>query len=346
MSIEILERHVEFWCLKTADEVFCELQKLGFVLTDYGLSGTGKYAMKDRYLYRQGKADYPMLVCHADTVRPVTEYDYDPLRHKVTCLGLDDRLGIASITYAIEMGLAMADCSILITDNEESGQSTAETFSDDWKYSKEDSIAPTFLIELDRRGTDAVTYQYDNAGWHSVLRHVGFEIGTGSFSDISSMQSMGISGVNIGIGYHREHSKECYASLVDTMSQILKTDKLVMEFGHVRFEHEIVDRGYGKYGGHYSKYTADFDDYYGTKSYKPVTHTLPVPVIMDNPMDSDDGEDWEIVDGDEDTKVQCDDCLEFTPLSDCQLWGGIYNLCPDCYQTIDQHSSSNGKGMT
>jgi len=83
--------------------------------------------------------------------------------------------------------------------------------------------------EFDRRGADAVTYEYD---WeHIVGKH--FETGFGSFSDISSLGHLGCMAVNIGVGYYDEHSPRAFVVLEQYLSQLAK---------FVRFHREYKDR--------------------------------------------------------------------------------------------------------
>ena len=243
LTPEILEPFVRLACSMSADELFGYLQTIGFTVVDYGTE-TGhrwsKDTTKNRYAIRPGlNEDSPLLVCHADTVRPITSYHYDNESGKVTSLGLDDRLGIALMLYGIAYG-ELYDCAMLVCDNEEIGCSTASQFVSDQMTLP--TIVPNMLIEFDRRGDDVVTYCFGDTTLHSLLQSVGFRIGQGSFSDICSMEEMEVKGINVGIGYHREHSNECYAMLDDTCKQYDKTLQFLALFGHVRLDHTIVKR--------------------------------------------------------------------------------------------------------
>jgi hypothetical protein len=74
------------------------------------------------------------------------------------------------------------------------------------------------MFQFDRHGTDAVLYEYDSEENRERLERFGFAIGRGSFSDICYLDELGISGWNIGTGYHNEHSRRCYANLGDTLA--------------------------------------------------------------------------------------------------------------------------------
>lgn len=119
----------------------------------------------------------------------------------------DDRLGLATILFVLpELGI---EYDLLLTDQEEVGNSTAKLFETDKKYN--------WIVEFDRAesslsgGNDAVTYMYDGKEWHSALEVAGFKkIGSGTVSDISNLQGLGAKAVNIAIGYMDYHSPKAY----------------------------------------------------------------------------------------------------------------------------------------
>lgn len=237
-----LESHVNYWCLMSTGSVFATLSRwYGFRVVDQGPVTSWRKSvvtggeLRDRYAFRPGKSvNSPIIVCHADTVIGSDAYAFDRKSGVVTCAELDDRLGIACMSWAIDCQSPLADCAMLVCDNEEIGQSTADSFSLDYSH----KLEPTMLIEFDRRGTDAVTYDYGNDTWHALLQHCGLRVGTGSFSDICKMTDFGVSGVNIGVGYHREHSLQCHADLRDTVRQFWRAETLVRTFGHVTMTYE------------------------------------------------------------------------------------------------------------
>lgn len=93
------------------------------------------------------------------------------------------------------------------------GNSTAEWFdAAEGRYN--------WLVEFDRRGADAVTYGLESGDWLGALRDAGYQIGTGSYSDIAALAHLGVCGVNIGVGYHCEHTRYCHADLYDLRSQV------------------------------------------------------------------------------------------------------------------------------
>lgn len=212
---------------------------LGSVFPKYGLSVETKRGQK--YAWREGYGtDAPLFVCHVDTVEKGGEsaHAYHRDGNMVTSLALDDRLGLALILYSLETMAPEITPSILICDDEEIGRSSAQLF--------EEAIAPNWLMEFDRRGTDAVLYDYDSTLWRSILTSFDFTIGNGTFSDISSLGALGVCGVNVGVGYHREHTLNCHADLADTWANYSRAMAFYGAMHGVRLEWEDSSYGYGR----------------------------------------------------------------------------------------------------
>lgn len=229
-------------CLASTGDVFRMAKDRGFTIR----STKGKTDSRV-YAFRPGSsANSPLLVCHADTVVNGGDgphgFSFNNKSDTVTSIALDDRLGVACLFYALAHRTPLADCAMLICDDEEIGYSSAQVFRE--------KIKPNFLVELDRRGVDVVCYDYETPLLCSLLVSAGFKVGSGSFSDICYLQSLGVVGFNVGIGYHREHTVNCHAKLSDTASQINKLHAFLAKFGDVRLDH-VADRfsyGQGGYG--------------------------------------------------------------------------------------------------
>jgi hypothetical protein len=152
-------------------------------------------------------------VAHLDTVLSATPHLENSLVMTPT---LDDRLGVWVLLHLLP-SLGFNDYDILLTDNEERGASTAADFcGKEYGYN--------WIFEFDRQGTDAVTYHYTDRPWLTALEET-FTLGQGSYSDIADLAA-GVCGVNVGVGYHRQHSYSCYANLQHTIAQT----KLFVEF--------------------------------------------------------------------------------------------------------------------
>lgn len=295
MNVQRLETMVQFLCTITTDDVFQHLKLWGFTVCH-------ERCKTKRYAVRQGSTiDRPLLVCHADTVKGSSAYQYDDATGVVVSAELDDRLGIAVILCLLSEGI---DVSCLICDNEETGNSTASVFA------RETDLVPVWMTEFDRRGIDVVCYEFETPVLCSLLEHCGFTIGQGSFSDISSLESLGVIGFNVGVAYHKEHSLQCHANLRQTLDQA----KLWLEWYNwlsgVRLAHEqrTVYRSSTRYDAW------SFQDQYTSK-------------ILDNPR----VDDW---DNDIfDSLELCDHCGNYCDAETmCEFSGG--SVCECCIVDI------------
>jgi len=327
MNVEEFELVVRECCTLTTDDMFAQLVDVyGFTLTHHGSEQWGKKGamIHNRYAYRPGKyADSPLLVCHADTVLGNLSYSYDVERLVVTSSELDDRLGIACMLYSLLLGNALSECAMLVCDNEEIASTTASTFTDDTlaMNGMTETGLPVWLMEFDRRGVDVVTYVYGNDTFHSLLESVGFTIGEGSFSDISSMTDLGRSGVNVGIGYHSEHSTKCHARLSDTLLQLGRAVQFCEFYSCVTLRYTPRVQKYGKYDRFsYDGYYDDDRPLFSSTGAK-LSLTPVVDDMWDNPLDIED-------DVNELESCECCECL--THEQDMLDWHGC-RICEQCY---------------
>jgi len=138
---------------------------------------------------------------------------------------LDDRLGVYTILDLLpSLGIKM---DVLLTDHEESAGSTAQWFKAEKEYN--------WIVGFDRRGTDAVTYEYRGFD-EQVCKH--FDVGWGTFSDISVLEHLGVKGVNVGVGYHGEHTPRCFFVVEEYLAQIVRFVRFYQDNKNKRFEHE------------------------------------------------------------------------------------------------------------
>lgn len=235
-------------CLSSTNEVFDILGRYNF--------STIYPQKKRRYAFRPGRtATSPLVVCHADTVvlGGFGPHNFNVKGDLVNSIALDDRLGIAAMLALIDVKSPMADCAMLVCDEEEIGRSTASLF--------DEPITPNWMVELDRRGTDVVCYEYDSPILRSLLQHVGYEVGQGSFSDICYLEHLYVCGFNMGVGYHREHSTECFADLRDTVSQMGKLEKFYAKFHDVRLDFEPMTYRPSTSSAAYDDFEDAWDEY-------------------------------------------------------------------------------------
>lgn len=164
-----------------------------------------------------------LAVAHVDSVTCGLKR-FKKRGRKVYSTSLDDRLGVHVILDILPtMGI---NVDVLLTDDEEIGQSTAQEFMPDKQYN--------WMFQFDRRGTDCVHYEYDVMAPH--IRNY-FTLGRGSFSDICWLDHLGCGGMNVGTGYYNEHSRASYANLDETYAQVLRFGLFYEALKDQRIEH-------------------------------------------------------------------------------------------------------------
>jgi hypothetical protein len=140
----------------------------------------------------------------------------------------------------------LVNVDVLLTTDEELGQSTASSFNPRKKYN--------WGVEFDRGGDDVVLYDYDdNKSWQHRLERSGFKIGMGTFSDISCMEDIGCSFVNVGVGYHMAHTTRSFLSLDEMMTNLAKFLVFYDDNKEKKFKHEAIHYDYDYNGSPYLK---------------------------------------------------------------------------------------------
>lgn len=167
------------------------------------------------YWHKDNGPDATVLaVAHLDTVQDdrtcqVTETAGGLL---ATSGALDDRLGAYIILDLLPSLGIVTD--VLLTTDEESGQSTASDYDPEKDYD--------WIVQFDRGGTDVVAYQYETEELVKKVRDSGARMGQGSYSDIVELEHLGIVGLNWGTGYQDYHSPRSHAWLDDTFRSVAK----------------------------------------------------------------------------------------------------------------------------
>jgi hypothetical protein len=170
-----------------------------------------------------------LAVAHLDTVQKaharmaMVQLERDTLIFSPV---LDDRLGVYTILHALPlMGIKI---DILFTENEERGMSTAADFTTEKQYN--------WIVEFDREGSDAVTYNYD---WDDDVGRY-FKLGVGSYSDICELEHLGCKGLNIGVGYRNPHTRRAYFVVEEYLAQMRKFAKFYRDNHDRKFAHEKI----------------------------------------------------------------------------------------------------------
>lgn len=205
-------------------------------LTEY----TSKSGKKFWYKDNGGKV---LFVAHADTVKrpgvfqPVKGRD-DTRIYSPTW---DDRAGIYVYTYFLKMGLKM---DFLLTEDEEQGKSTALWFDAPKKYN--------WMCMFDRKGTDAVCYQYTDETLKYRLGKHNFNVGWGSYSCIRDLEHLGVQGINFGVGYHNNHDEWAYLSVTELRRNLRKFISFYREYKGIRMLHDL---GYERFAESVEKHS-------------------------------------------------------------------------------------------
>jgi hypothetical protein len=153
-----------------------------------------------------------LAVAHCDSVTCDTDHFFTK-NGIVWCTRLDDRLGVFAILNVLPvLGIPV---DILLTDGEETCNSTAKHF-----HIPELEGRYNWIVQFDRRGTDVVTYQFDEMDPH-IKKHI-CDPGYGSYSDICELDWLGCAAMNVGVGYHDEHTLGSHAKLWEFRSQMRK----------------------------------------------------------------------------------------------------------------------------
>lgn len=206
------------------------------------------------YLYAEG--DIPIaLVAHMDTVFkfPPENVYYDTSKNVMWSpegLGADDRAGVFAILSIIKDGYRP---HIIFTTDEEIGGIGAEAIAKAGNPFKD----LRYIIELDRRGTsDCVFYDCANPQFVDYVEKFGFQEEWGSYSDISEIcPEWKIAGVNLSVGYQREHSVSETLHVAPLLATIDKVKKMLSEENIPTFKY--IPAVYN-YGYNWSRYNKNF----------------------------------------------------------------------------------------
>lgn len=162
------------------------------------------------------------LVAHLDVFGDVPPKEIVYNKKYITAidsiLGADDRVGVFIILKMLEKGFRP---TIIFTHDEEKGTIGASYFAKDFS-----DIGVNYLVQLDRRGSGVVFYDNDNQEFIEYILSFRDKEEFGSYSDISVLcPQCNVSGCNLGVGYHNEHTKAEYQDievLEDTIEVVTK----------------------------------------------------------------------------------------------------------------------------
>ena len=126
---------------------------------------------------------------------------------------VDDRVGVWLLLDVLPNIEGMPIFDVLLTDDEESGRSTAQNVRQAMRYH--------WSFQFDRHGTDFVTYDLASKKFVNKFKEMtGIPLGIGSFSDICYLPESCNSRVNIGTAYYDEHNPDAYVNLDECARQV------------------------------------------------------------------------------------------------------------------------------
>lgn len=245
--------------------VLKDQRQLKAYLSDYFIK-EGKSVVEGKgYLFVDGT--YPVLLsAHLDTVHHELPKEIIYSNGAISSpqgIGGDDRCGV----YAIMRILKEIDCPVLFCEDEETGGIGSSLFVESElcdRLFKEDRLR--YVIDLDRKGSkDAVYYSLDNRDFEYFVEKQWWKYDWGSFTDICTIcPALGIAGVNLSVGYYKQHTKQEYVVLKDMDKAIEEAKALIKRTDpEVTFEYKEAKSPYASWGnwGGYGKYDGYYDDW-------------------------------------------------------------------------------------
>lgn len=198
-----------------------------------------------------------LLVAHCDSVAHgnFLKVDSQVLR----CPSLDNRIGV--YLALVELPMRGIKFDVLLTDDEEMCNSSAQHFKTEKKYN--------WMFSFDRMGFDCALYQYIDDDTRAAVKAHGYNPVYGSYSDIVELDNLGCKGFNFGIGYRNYHSKDSHIFMGDLVKLVQMFTSFYTANKDVAFPHTPAKHGYGRnryawdddfgpYSGYVSKYTGSW----------------------------------------------------------------------------------------
>lgn len=208
---------------QTPDELLCD--------NDYsGHEGRYNYRRRQGIVLGVAHVDYviwnrPILVGRDNQQKSWSNYVSDEIV-KVNGGQVDDRVGVWILLDVLPT-LTKVPFDYLLTNDEEVGRSSAQDVKID-RYN--------WTFQFDRHGTDYVDYNLASNDFISDFKITGIEHSQGSFSDICYLSGNSGSCVNVGTGYHWEHSSEAFVNLDECWDQVTRFIKFMEKFADKSYE--------------------------------------------------------------------------------------------------------------
>lgn len=211
-----MHNEIALMCIKSREQLIAGME--WSIQTPHGLYLAGKRASAPAKV---------LAIAHIDYVRSGRVHYCGP--DKIVSSALDDRLGVW-LALNIER-LTGIPLDVILTDGEESGQSTA-------RYINIDTLDRyNWIVEFDRRGLLPVTYGY--YAMDEPLISVLGNIAHGTYSDICELEDTSpIAAYNHGVGYRNEHTEKCAVTIADVEASIDNFVRIYDALSGTKIEHE------------------------------------------------------------------------------------------------------------
>lgn len=192
------------------------------------------WSINDHGLYLAGKQSKQrakvLAIAHLDYLCSGRIHQCNARR--IVSSALDDRLGVwFALNVERLLGISV---DIIVTDGEETGQSTANLIDPDRleKYN--------WIVEFDRMDLDPVVYGFDCM--IDPLKQVFNQVGCGSYTDIVELeQTSPVGAYNHGIGYTRQHTESCHVEIADVRRSLENFAAVYAAIGSDRIEHDPIE---------------------------------------------------------------------------------------------------------
>jgi hypothetical protein len=178
-----------------------------------------------------------LFVAHMDVVTDKPRFSMLEDKNTLISSKFDDRLGIYA-AYVLKYKYKF-DFDILLTDEEERCNSSAQFFKTDKKYN--------WMFQFDRAGNNhAVCYQYESDEAEKALNAAGLQMQMGSYSDICELSHLGCLGFNFAVAYYKQHSPNCYMKIDEYKNQLRKFMKFynLHKDTHMPFDADAYEKAY------------------------------------------------------------------------------------------------------
>ena len=188
-------------------------KRCNMAIYEYKSLGEVTKTPDDSYIYIDNGSDI-LAIAHLDTVKQERHFHHLTLgdnQEYIFSPALDDRLGVYIILDILPLLGIKVD--VLLTDNEERGQSNAYHFKTKKNYK--------WLFQFDRAGVDDIAmYSYLSKKYEDIFSKYGLHAVSGSYTDICDMTHLQRIGFNFSVGYNmREcHSLFSHAKIRDILS--------------------------------------------------------------------------------------------------------------------------------